>query len=391
MSRRKTAISSSDQLNQAPSQSNYTISSNDHHHHHHLQPSTLVDLRLASTYIPACNALFKATCLILAVAHIHADDHRIIAILILLCVPLYIDKILTQENIFDCNSMLCTLHASYMINAIRHILGKGMFLAAAVDMSTAKNGAFIHESRQPNSYDDSHNNVNNNFHNINVSNNGSSRTILAIIEATPVKRHYHIHWDPNNTTSSALENTSIASAIINGSCIMLWIISIFLLTDRELFTTSSLIKVCISGRLYPPNISFVKTPNALDGSLYVCVCVCILIINRSYLLLLLLLQGVVVRSRGITVIMQAILLGIYIQTPLFEGDKPTTTEFIVRSYLFVVLCLAWIYVVGVRHMVMFLSTCTRLPSITIINTKLGKVCVLFQYYISNMYFDTYID
>ena len=53
-------------------------------------------------------------------------------------------------------------------------------------------------------------------------------------------------------------------------------------------------------------------------------------------------------------------------------DKTTPGELVVRSYIFVVLCLTWTYVVGVPHMVILLSTTSRPPSCMTTSTKHGK-------------------
>lgn len=281
-----------------------------------MRPRNLVDLQLASTYLPACVSLAKSTVLILTVAHIHADDQRVAATLLLLCIPLYVDRLVTQERIFDCNSMLCTLHASYMVNAIRHVLGRGMFLAAAVDAGAY--GASVPDGVSADR--------------LNGSTAAAAQGMLQQHRApehyplrpsmSRFRRHYHIDWE-YVSASEAIEDSSVASVLINSSWCILWFLSMFLLVDRDMLHLRT--------------------------------------------------RSVVHQTTKVVAVIQSFALGVYVQTPLFEVDKPSTPELIVRSYIFVILCIVWSYAVGVRHMVTYLSTCTRMQSITVLHTKHGKI------------------
>ena len=192
----------------------------------------MVDLRLAHTYIPACVAILKTSILIITVSNAHGDDYRTPAILMLLCVPLYMDRIFTTESLLDCNAMLCTIHASYILNALRHILGRGLFLSAGVKQHP------ISSTPPPVT---------------------SSRLLLST---------YHV-LDWREVSGATIENSTVAATIIDASVILLVGLSLALLVDQPLCKPRSQ-------------------------------------------------SGVVVHSKWGTVTAFSVLLGTYLQTPLYE-------------------------------------------------------------------------
>lgn len=88
-----------------------------------------VDLALAHTYIPALYCLFKTSVLILLVANTGAV--RRAPLLMLISTPIFVDRVTRPESIFDSNSLLCTLHVSYLVECIRLEHADSLFLASS--------------------------------------------------------------------------------------------------------------------------------------------------------------------------------------------------------------------------------------------------------------------
>lgn len=89
-----------------------------------------VDLNLARTYIPGIVCILKSMMLVLV---LHAATKECTApALLLMIVPLWIDRITALESIFDANAVLCTLHASFVINSMRIEFADHLYLNAPV-------------------------------------------------------------------------------------------------------------------------------------------------------------------------------------------------------------------------------------------------------------------
>lgn len=76
-----------------------------------------VDLQLAYTYIPAIKCICKATALILVVANTAALES--VPALVAMAAVLLLDRVCRSETLFDSNSLLCTLLASYLVDSVR--------------------------------------------------------------------------------------------------------------------------------------------------------------------------------------------------------------------------------------------------------------------------------
>lgn len=85
-----------------------------------------VDLNLAQTYVPGFVVFFKSGFLIVLVAQTGAMSA--LPLLLMLSSLLYLDRVCRQECIFDSNSLLCALYASYVIDSIRLLHGDGLLL-----------------------------------------------------------------------------------------------------------------------------------------------------------------------------------------------------------------------------------------------------------------------
>ena len=76
-----------------------------------------VDLRLAVNYIPALECLVKSACMACSLTLLHAGQH--LSVYLMLSILLHLDRIVSKPLIFDGNSILCCLLASWVINNLR--------------------------------------------------------------------------------------------------------------------------------------------------------------------------------------------------------------------------------------------------------------------------------
>ena len=94
-----------------------------------------VDLALAHTYIPGITCLVRAAFLIMSITLPSVMPSG--PVLLVVATVLFLDRSIRLENIFDSNAVLCTLHASYMIQSIRQC-SKPMFVAPPILFSAAQ-------------------------------------------------------------------------------------------------------------------------------------------------------------------------------------------------------------------------------------------------------------
>ena len=76
-----------------------------------------IDLTLASSYIPALSCLARSTVLIMVMSRDWAFHS--LPLLMLLCLVLYVERIVRRETILDSSALVCTLLAAHIINICR--------------------------------------------------------------------------------------------------------------------------------------------------------------------------------------------------------------------------------------------------------------------------------
>lgn len=88
-----------------------------------------VDLTLAHAYIPALSCIMRSSIMIFVVSRPWATMS--IPIHVLLCLFLFADRVIRNENIFDSNSLMSTIAASSLLNTFRAdgTLSQGMVVS----------------------------------------------------------------------------------------------------------------------------------------------------------------------------------------------------------------------------------------------------------------------
>jgi hypothetical protein len=131
------ASSSTCNINQPLLMSSYQQQAAHHAYSHHVPRSTTttttctlqseswqnpvlkeeIDLTLASSYIPALSCLARSTVLIMVMSRDWAFHS--LPLLMLLCLVLYVERIVRRETILDSSALVCTLLAAHIINICR--------------------------------------------------------------------------------------------------------------------------------------------------------------------------------------------------------------------------------------------------------------------------------
>ena len=77
-------------------------------------------------------------------------------------------------------------------------------------------------------------------------------------------------------------------------------------------------------------------------------------------------------ARGSTVLLNGVMLMGALQTPVHADKVLTPQQIIIRCYAYLSLCLLWTYAIGVRDMIDFLSTTTRVPPMQTVTSGISK-------------------
>ena len=85
-----------------------------------------VDLRLAVNYIPALECIVKSLCMTASITLLQQNQH--LSLYLILSILLHLDRIVSKPLIFDGNSILCCLLASWVINHMRTMQQSPVYL-----------------------------------------------------------------------------------------------------------------------------------------------------------------------------------------------------------------------------------------------------------------------
>lgn len=86
-------------------------------------------------------------------------------------------------------------------------------------------------------------------------------------------------------------------------------------------------------------------------------------------------------SRGITIVLNGVLLICVLQTPIERSSVVSTSQIISRSYAFLILCLVWTYAVGVGDMIKLISIYENHRHNPFIGSSLKVISLFFFFYI----------
>lgn len=275
-----------------------------------------VDLKLAHTYLPALICLCKGSALILLISRQWVSQN--VPVLIILCILLYMDRVVRDENIFDSNALLSTILVSHAINMFRmDSHSHSFFFAQRIQKQ------IVSSSPNP-SFPDVASGAQDNINNYNSS----------LLISNP-----SVQLPPNHLDTVILVTTTPWGAVAH---VIYWIVSILLIFDIDVAnaTVRMVYRCIISTRASGGTMNHMGYP-----------------LRHS--------------TRCTTVVLHGVLLLSVIHTP-FDPRYMTSYYIITRCYAFMILCHLWIYVIGIKQMLMLLFSSSRLPSLSHTWEKKGK-------------------